>query len=69
MIGRCTCTSVLAIVSIFAQGSTDSCSEIGFLASLDACNFGASSDRREPISLHQAVDDEAFTVMSVGSRI
>ena len=31
------------------------CSEIGSLTSLDACNSGASSDVREPISLHQAV--------------
>ena len=30
-------------------------SEIGSLASLDACKSGASSDVREPISLHQAV--------------
>ena len=34
------------------------CSETGSLMSLDACNSGASSDRREPISLHQAVSDE-----------
>ena len=34
------------------------CSETGSLTSLDACNSGASSDRREPISLHQAVSDE-----------
>ena len=31
------------------------CSEISSLTSLDACNSGASSDRRKPISLHQAV--------------
>ena len=31
------------------------CSEIGYLTSLDACNSGASSDVREPVSLHQAV--------------
>ena len=31
------------------------CSEIGSLTSLDACNSGAFSDVREPISLHQAV--------------
>ena len=31
------------------------CSEIGSLTSLHACNSGASSDVREPISLHQAV--------------
>ena len=30
-------------------------SEIGSLTSLDACNSGASSEVREPISLHQAV--------------
>ena len=35
--------------------STAWCSEIGSLTSLDACNSGASSDIREPISLHQAV--------------
>ena len=35
------------------------CSEIGSLTSLDACNSGASSDRREPISLHQAVQVES----------
>ena len=34
---------------------TDWCSEIGSLTSLGACNSGASNDRREPISLHQAV--------------
>ena len=34
---------------------TDWCSEIGSLTSLDACNSGASSDRKEPISLQQAV--------------
>ena len=31
------------------------CSEIGSLTSLDACNSGASSDVREPISLDQTV--------------
>ena len=31
------------------------CSETGSLTSLNACNSGASSDVREPISLHQAV--------------
>ena len=31
------------------------CSEIGSLASLDAPEFRASSDSREPISLHQTV--------------
>ena len=31
------------------------CSEIGSLTSRDARNSGASSDRRGPISLHQAV--------------
>ena len=38
------------------------CSEIGSLTSLDACNSGASSDFKEPISLHQAVDlhDQLF---------
>ena len=35
--------------------STAWCSETGSLTSLDACNSGASSDVREPISLHQAV--------------
>ena len=35
--------------------STAWCSEIGSLTSRDACNSGASSDRRGPISLHQAV--------------
>ena len=35
--------------------STVWCSEIGSLTSLNACNSGASSDVREPISLHQAV--------------
>ena len=43
------------------SGNTDCCtvwcSEIGSLTSLDACNSGASSDVREPISLHQAVLD------------
>ena len=38
----------------FSQG-TAWCSEIGSLASLDACNSGAFGDVREPISLHQAV--------------
>ena len=31
------------------------CSEIGTLTSLDAWNSGASSNAREPISLHQAI--------------
>ena len=31
------------------------CSEIGSLTSLNACNSGAASDAREPISLHQAI--------------
>ena len=31
------------------------CSEIGSLTSLDACNSGASSDVREPISLHHTL--------------
>ena len=35
--------------------TTAGCSEIGSLTSLEACNSGASSDVREPISLHQAV--------------
>ena len=39
----------------------DWCSEIGSLTSLDACNSGASSDHREPISLHQAVHTYART--------
>ena len=34
---------------------TDWCSEIGSLTSLDACNSGATRDRRRPISLHQSV--------------
>ena len=37
--------------------STVWCSEIGSLTSLDACNSGASSGVREPISLHHAVLD------------
>ena len=36
-------------------GCTAWCSEIGSLASLDAPEVHASSDAREPISLHQAV--------------
>ena len=35
--------------------STAWCSEIGSLASLNAPEFYASNDVREPISLHQAV--------------
>ena len=38
-----------------AISSTDWCSEIASLTSLDACDSGASTDRRKPISLHQAV--------------
>ena len=37
------------------RGTTAWCSEIGSVTSLDACDSGASSDVREPISLHQAV--------------
>ena len=49
------------------------CSEIGSLTSLDACNSGASSDVREPISLHQAVkgaklDSILFSRVSVGKK-
>ena len=36
---------------------TEWCGEIGSPTSLDACNSGASSDVREPISLHQAVHE------------
>ena len=36
-------------------GHTAWCSEISPLTSLDACNSGASSDVKEPVSLHQAV--------------
>ena len=36
-------------------------SEIGSLMSLDAPEFHASSDVREPISLHQAVPDRQMT--------
>ena len=32
------------------------CSEIGSPTSVDACNSGASSDHRDPFSLHQALD-------------
>ena len=42
------------------------CSEAGSLTSLDACNTGASSDRREPISLNQAVQyQESFPKIRV----
>ena len=40
---------------IHGNNFTDWRSEIGSLTSLDACNSGASSDRRKPISLHQSV--------------
>ena len=36
------------------------CSEIGSLTSRDGCNSRASSDRRGPISLHQAVSGNNF---------
>ena len=38
------------------------CSEIGLLRSVDAPELHASSDVREPISLHQAVCDTAPAV-------
>ena len=42
-----------SIVGVQLQSTcTAWCSEIGSLRSLDACNSGASSDRREPVSLH-----------------
>ena len=41
--------------TIESARNTAWCSEIGSLTSRDACNSGASSDRRGPISLHQAV--------------
>ena len=46
------------------------CSEIGSLTSPDARNSGASSDRREPISLHQAVYSlhEHFFIMLLHPR-
>ena len=44
-----------AFVKIRGATHTAWCSEIGSLTSLYACNSGVSSDRREPISLHQAV--------------
>ena len=40
---------------VLTKKSTAWCSEIGSLTSRDACNSGASSDRRGPISLHHAV--------------
>ena len=43
--------------------STARCSEIGSLVSLDACKSGASSDVREPISLHLAVLTELRTAI------
>ena len=41
--------------SLAAENNTALCSEIGSLVSLDAPEFHASSDVREPISLHQGV--------------
>ena len=41
------------MISFFFQ--TACCNEIGSLTSQDACNSGASSNIREPISLHRAV--------------
>ena len=38
----------------YSTSNTARRSEIGSLMSLDACHSGASSDIREPISLHQA---------------
>ena len=49
----CVCVCVCACVR--ACVCTARCSEIGSLASLDAPECHASSDVREPISLHQAV--------------
>ena len=41
--------------NVYIHLNTVWCHEIGSLASLDACSSGASSDIREPISLHRAV--------------
>ena len=46
---------VLLNLSLLHVKCTVWCSEIGSLTSLDVCNSGASSNHREPISLHQAV--------------
>ena len=45
----------MRLVFLSSPDSTAWCSEIGSLTSLDACDSGASSDVRAPISLHQAV--------------
>ena len=48
-------SNVSLFLHILLVGCTAWCSEIGSPKSLDACNSGAFSDVREPISLHQAV--------------
>ena len=50
----CVCVCVCVCVVCVCLCTTG-CSEIGSLTSLDAPEFHASSNVREPISLHQAV--------------
>ena len=52
LVWRLTARSI-QVCSESGEACTAWCSEIGSLTSLDACNSGASSDVREPISLHQ----------------
>ena len=49
-------------------GNTVWCSEIGSLTSLEASNSGASNDRREPISRHQAVEKEIVREVARGDK-
>ena len=44
------------------------CSEIGSLTPLDACNSGASSDVREPVSMHLAVLQQFSGLKSAAKR-
>ena len=57
----------LFVFENFQDYSTPWCSEIGSLTSLNACNSAASSDVREPISLHLAVQVWPHTCWSVFS--
>ena len=61
------CESVVSVLkqtgAIFGgklKLNTARCSEIGSLTSLHSCKSGASSDVREPISLHHAVEEHSW---------
>ena len=53
---NCSIVWSLRVQAMALHANTAWCSEIGSLTSLDAPELHASSDVREPISLHQAVD-------------